>query len=169
MRRRHCVVLALVVLALLPVSASASRTRMQQTFTATADVVAMDEACPSPEITTTNEHVVAAGTIDDEQDGLELELEPGGPFPNQVEGNFEFEGDHSFAAFEFTGVLSCPDSQTFTITGLAWSGIMIDFDAGQRYTISGAGRYNSFEATAGNGGLTITFAGNARPTTSAPR
>lgn len=170
MRRTLFAAMILAVLALLPMSASASRARLQQTFTFSADVAGISGVCPEFDPGAgSNPQFVAAGAVNDvlteEQPGvITLKLGQGAPFPQQVEGFFYVSDDHILVEIDFTGVYHCLDAQTLQFTGLVWSGEMLDRDVDQAYVVTGAGRYNSFEFTNGPGGFAITFSGTARPT-----
>lgn len=170
MRRSLVAAFALLVLALLPLSASAAPTAQSQTFTLSIGTGSVSGSCPDltftyvPPIT-----VAASGAVNDQataaQGSVAISTSPGGRFPNQVVGTFVFAGDHSEAELVFTGVSRCLDAQTYTITGLVWTGSMIDEATGQAYAINGGGRGNSYVFTLGPGGFSVTFTGTARPMT----
>lgn len=170
MRRSFVAVFALLVLALLPLSASADSAAQAQTFTVIIDVSSVSGPCPTGIFAESAiELAAASGVVNDaatSQGGtLAISATEGGRFPDQVVGEFVLIGVHSVTEIEFTGVQRCLDAQTFAITGLVWTGSMVDVATGQTYAINGAGRGNSFVTTVGPGGFAFTLTGTARRTT----
>lgn len=174
MRRSLLAAFALFTLALLPLSASAAPATRTQVFRMGMDVGSMSGVCPNRTFAdVSNITGAASGVVNDvatvQKGFVGVTASPGGRFPNQLVGTFVFVGGHSKAVLQFTGVTNCNDPQAFTITGLVWTGGMVDEATGQAYAISGSGRDNSYVITVGPGGFAVTFTGTARPTTSATR
>jgi hypothetical protein len=159
-------VFAILLVTLVPLSASAA-TSTSQTFTGTADVTLLEGSCfdiENAEGQITNQVASAAGVVND-AGAFELDLSSGGPFPNQVVGEFLFEGAHSEAYISFTGALRCPSEQTFVVNGAVWQGEMIDSETGKTFALNGAGRGNALTIAFGSGSLSVTFTGTAKPAT----
>jgi hypothetical protein len=156
-------VIALLLLALAPLSVSAAGSTSQK-FTATVDITSISGSCTTPAASgATNLVATAAGVVND-TGVFDLSLDLDGPFPNQVVGEFGFQGAHSQAEIEYTGTMRCPDSQTLIINGQVWTGQMYDDATGTWYTINGAGRGNSITIKLGPNGFSATFSGTAKVT-----
>jgi hypothetical protein len=151
----------LMLLALAPLSTSAASST-SQTFTGTADILSVSGPCTDPSAPVgAFLSAAAAGAVND-TGSFEFDLDFGGPFPNQVVGEFFFKGAHSSAALEYTGSLRCTDGQMLIVNGQVWSGDMFDEATGKWYSISGAGRGNSITIVVGPSGFNVTFTGTAK-------
>jgi hypothetical protein len=161
MRRRLVLVFAILLVTVVPLSASAASSTAQ-TFTLTSDILSVTGPCMDRiAIGGSVAGSAAAGVVNDTGPFV-FDIGSDGPFPNQVVGSVFFDGAHSSAKLEYTGTLRCPDSQTYIINGQVWTGDMYDAATGKWYSISGAGRGNSITVTVGPNGLSATFTGTAK-------
>jgi hypothetical protein len=166
MRRRLVLVFAILLVTLVPLSASAA-TSTSQTFTGAADVTMTGGSCfdiENAEAQLANPIAAAAGVVND-AGSFDLSLSADGPFPNQVVGEFSFSGAHSEAYVIFTGALRCPSAQTFVVNGAVWQGEMVDYATGKTFALSGAGRGNALSIAFGTASVSVTFTGTAKPAT----
>jgi hypothetical protein len=168
MLRRYVVALsALMLLALLPLSASAAA-GSTQTLSATVDIASITGTCPTANATGgDNNSAQAAGALTD-VGTFKFFLDTSGPFPNQVSGVFGFQGAHSWATLEYTGTVRCLSSQSFQVSGAVWSGFEFDEATGKGYSLNGSGRGNTITLTLGPGGLNIVFTGTAKLSSASP-